>query len=94
MDPGAVIALISIVAAVLLAVVGGVIKYLLGQVTEAKQKQELAEKTADVKQETIEELRRQVSEQRIVAQLQEKFFSSLPRTPAPGTRPLPPSGDQ
>lgn len=76
MDASAVIALISSILGVVLLVSGGVIKYLLGRLS-------VAETLVDTKQETIEEQRRQLSEYRITAKLQERFFSQLPPAPYP-----------
>lgn len=84
-DASSIIALISVTATLLTAVLGGTVKYLLGKLT-------VAEALVDAKQETIEELRRQLSEHRITAQIQDKFFSRLP----PGSTYQPPArgGDE
>lgn len=71
MDAGSIIALISVVSALLTTVLGGTVRYLLGKLA-------VAEALVDAKQETIEELRRQLSEHRITAQIQDRFFSALP----------------
>lgn len=93
MDANAWVALLGIVLGLAGTVGGGIIKYLLGQVTEARKERELAERTADTKQETIEELRRQISRYEILTEITEKFYSSLPpRAQEPGPQQLPPSG--
>jgi hypothetical protein len=86
MDGGQVIALISVVATVVLAVLGGVFKYLLGRIRDLTTSLEVAGKTIENKSETITVLQRQVDKYEITADLQEKFFGSLP--------PRKPSGDR
>jgi len=73
MDPGAVIALILGVVAAVGTPFGFFIKYLLNRAT-------VAEALAEARQETIEELRRQKDRLEITAQIQDRFFSQLPRT--------------
>lgn len=86
MDASSIIALISVVAALLTTVLGGTVRYLLGKLA-------VAEALVDAKQETIEELRRQLSEHRITAQIQDRFFSQLP-SGSSAYRPPPRGGDE
>jgi hypothetical protein len=62
----------------LTVILGGIIRYLLGRLS-------IADALVDTKQETIEEQRRQLSEYKITAQIQDRFFSQLPRAPDPGS---------
>lgn len=77
MDPGALIALIALGFAVVGAPVGFFIRHLLSRAA-------VAEALAEARQETIEELRRQKDRLEITAQIQDRFFSQLPRTLDPG----------
>jgi uncharacterized membrane protein YdjX (TVP38/TMEM64 family) len=85
MDPGSIIALIGVVATLVTAILGGIIRYLLNRLA-------VAEALVDAKQETIEEQRRQLSEYKITAQIQDRFFSQLPRAPDLGSY-RPPRGN-
>lgn len=73
MTSGAVIALILGVITLLGTPLGFFIKHLINRA-------EIAESLAEAKQETIDELRRQKDRLEITAQIQDRFFSQLPRT--------------
>jgi hypothetical protein len=77
-DGGQIIALVSIGATVLLTILGGVFKVLLGRIAKFATDLELAKKTIEEKKETIALLREQISEYRITAVIQNRFFESLP----------------
>jgi hypothetical protein len=77
MDPGTLIALIFGVIAIVGAPIGFFIRHLLNRAA-------VAEALAEARQETIEELRRQKDRLEITAQIQDRFFSQLPRTLDPG----------
>ncbi len=90
MDAGAIIALAAVIVTVLGLVFGGIIRYLVGKVdrleAEAKvladryeTKLDLAERTVDAKQETIEELRRQVSKLEITTEISNRLMDQLPK---------------
>jgi uncharacterized membrane protein YhiD involved in acid resistance len=91
MDAGAIIALISVVATLLTVILGGIIRYLVNKIERQENKfeakLELAERTADAKQETIDELRRQVDRLEITAVIQDRLLGRLPQQLPP------PSGD-
>ena len=87
MDPGAIVARVFGGLGLIALPVGGVIRYLLGQIARLETKVELALKTADAKQETIDELRRQVDKLEITAVIQERLLGRLPQQLPP------PSGD-
>ena len=78
MDANAVISLVSVIAAVLLAIGGGTIKHLLAKVAAAESKTTVAVALADSKQALIEDLRRQVQRLEITADITDKFMSRLP----------------
>lgn len=86
MAAGEILTLVSIVSVILLTIVGGIIRHLLGKLA-------VAEALVDAKQETIEELRRQNDRLEITAQIQDKFFSALPRTLDPGSSQSPRRGN-
>jgi hypothetical protein len=76
-DAGALIALILGVVAIVGAPIGFFIRYLLNRV-------QIAEALAETRQETIDRQARQIDRLEITAQIQDKFFSQLPRTLDPG----------
>jgi hypothetical protein len=78
MDPGAVIALVVGGLGLIALPVGGVIRYLLGQITRLETRVETTLKIADAKQETVDELRRQVDKLEITAVIQDRLFGRLP----------------
>ncbi len=77
MDAGALIALILGVVAIIGGIVGWIIRYLLTRVN-------VAEALAEARQETIDRQARQIDRLEITAQIQDRFFSQLPRTLDPG----------
>lgn len=90
MDAGAIVALASVIVVVLIAVFGGIIRHLLSKNDRLaaenrsdrdrfEAKLEIAERTADTKQETIGELRRQVDKLEITAEIQRRFLDQLPK---------------
>lgn len=83
LNAGVSVAIAGLVVTVLIAVFGGIIKHLLDRAAKYEARYEAlaesSERTLDAKQETIEELRRQVSRLEITAELQDKFFGQLPR---------------
>lgn len=91
MDPGAVVALASVIVMVLIAVFGGIIRHLIAKIDRIEGKYEtkldIALRTIDAKDETINELRRQVSKFEITAEIQHRFLDQLPKQ-------LPPTGDR
>lgn len=100
MDPGAIIALAGLVVTVLIAVFGGVIRHLISKVerleSESKADREkfetkldLADRTVDAKQDTINELRRQLDKLEITAEIQHRFLDQLPKQLPPS-----PSGER
>lgn len=88
MDAGAIIALASVIIVVEIAVFGGIIRYLLTKIEKQEAKWDLADRTLDAKQETINELRRQLDKLEITAEIQHRFLDQLPKQLPP------PSGDR
>lgn len=97
MSAGEWLTLVSIVSGIILAVVSGVIRWLVKQVDEHKRekdtqrisyeaKLELAERALETKQETVDELRRQVDRYQITAEIQDRFFKQIPPPPSSGDR--------
>ncbi len=97
MDAGAWLTLVSIVSGIVLAVVTGVIRMLVKQIDELKHDKEtqriaydakldLAERALETKQETVDELRRQVDRYQITAEIQDRFFKQIPPPPSSGER--------
>lgn len=89
MDPGAVIALVVGGLGLIALPIGGVIRYLQGQITRLETKLDLAVRTVETKQETIDEQRRQIDKLEITAEIQHRFLDQLPKQlppRAPGDR--------
>ena len=97
MDAGAWLTLVSIVSGIVLAVITGVIRMLVKQIDELKREKEvqrstydakldLAERALETKQETVDELRRQVDRYQITAEIQDRFFKQIPPPPPSGER--------
>lgn len=91
MGAGEIIALAAFVFTVFTFVVGAGVKSYTGRISElAKEKEvltakiEILHRTIDAKQETIDEQHRQLDRLMITAEIQEKFFSRVPRR-LPGT---------
>lgn len=89
MEPGAVVALVIGGLGLIALPVGGVIRYLLNQITRLETKLELSDRTVEAKQETILEQRRQLDKLEITAKIQERFLVQLPQQLPPRS----PSGD-
>lgn len=94
MNPGVVVAIVVPCVLLIAGLVGWVIKYLIGRYErevaargedrkEYERRLNLLDQALDLKTETIQDLRRQVSELHITAQLQDKFLSRLPPSPHP-----------
>lgn len=77
MDAGAIIALISTVATLLTAILGGIIRYLLGRLSTA-------ESVIETKAQTIAAQQRQIDRLEVSALIQDKLLGSQPRPPDPG----------
>jgi hypothetical protein len=80
MNASAWLTVVGIVVALAVPVVGGIIRRILSRL-------DVAEALVASKQGTIDTLQRQVDRLEITAQIQDRFFSSLPRTPDPGPTP-------
>lgn len=80
MTASAWLTVVGIVVALAVPVVGGIIRRILSRL-------DVAEALVASKQQTIDTLQRQIDRLEITAQIQDRFFSSLPRTPDPGPTP-------
>jgi hypothetical protein len=80
MNASAWLTAVGIFVAVAGPAAGGIIRRLLTRL-------DVAEALVASKQQTIDTLERQIDRLEITAQIQDKFFSSLPRTPDPGPTP-------
>lgn len=89
MEPGAIVALVFGGLGLIALPVGGVIRYLINQIARLETKVELALQIADAKQETIDDLRRQVDKLEITAVIQDRLLGRLPQQLPPQS----PSGD-
>lgn len=78
MDPGSIIALISVVSTLLTVILGGTIRYLLNKLGTA-------EAVITTKDQTISVLQRQIDRLEVSAMIQDKLFGTSPRTPDPGS---------
>lgn len=86
MSPGEIISLAALLLSLLVTLAGLMLKSKDNQIAELRRQNEaletrvtVANETVNVKQETIDELRRQVDRLTITAEIQERFFSGLPR---------------
>lgn len=89
MEPGAVIALVVGGLGLIALPVGGLVRYLLAQIGRLETKLDLAVRTAETKQETIDEQRRQLDKLEITAEITHRFLDQLPKQLPPK-----PSGDR
>jgi len=89
-DGGLLGVLVGVGATAVLASVGWAIRRHLDRlqatITGLTSKMELAQKTIENKDETIAVLRQQVSEYKIIGQIQDRFFGSLPPRDSSGDR--------
>ncbi len=83
-DASAWLTLVSIIATLASLVIGGYIRNLHKQIDSHQHKRELAEQALDAKQETVDDLRRQVDRLAITAEIQDRFFKQIP-PPPPGS---------
>lgn len=83
-DASAWLTLVSIITGLASLVIGGYIRNLHKQIDGHQHKLELAEQLLDAKQETVDDLRRQVDRLQITAEIQDRFFKQIP-PPPPGS---------
>lgn len=92
MSAGEWLTVVSIVSALAVTIVGGVIRWLVNQNAELRReketqrlayetKLEIAERALETKSEIVDELRRQVDRLTITAEIQDKLFKQLPSPP-------------
>ena len=79
MDPGILAAWIGVGGTVLVASVGGTIKWARGRIADLNRKIETLEQAADKQDEVIGDLRSQRDKLQITAELQDRFFGQLPK---------------
>lgn len=84
-DAGAWLTLVSIIVGLATLVTGGYIRTLHSQLQARDHKLEIAEHALDAKQETVDDLRRQVARLEITADIQDRFFKTIP-PPSSGER--------
>lgn len=80
-DAGAWLTLVSIITGLASLVISGYIRNLHKQIDGHQHKLELAERLLDTKQETVDDLRRQVDRLQITAEIQDRFFKQIPPPP-------------
>lgn len=86
MQPGEIIALAALVFTVFTFVAGAAIRSFTNRIAELQKEKssletkiDVLKRTLEAKQETIDEQHRQLDRLIITAEIQEKFFSRLPR---------------
>lgn len=77
MDAGNWVTVLGIALGAVLTISGWVVSHLLGRLTTA-------DALVDTKQQTIDELKRQIMKLEVTAELTDKFLTTLPKGSPPG----------